>query len=285
MMHRGAPISLLLVDDEIEFLAAMARTLDRRGIEVYTASGGAEALGRLRQQPVDVLVLDVKMPGMDGESLYDLVRREHPGLPVIMLTAHGTMHQAFRMSRDGVVAYLCKPCDVDDLVARVRAAARAARGPAATEPAHRAEQGEPEPVRALLVDDEPGFLTTLSRVLERRGIGSALAASGEEALEALARRDLDVVVLDVKMPGLDGMETLKRIARDYPDRAVILLTGHPTLRAAVEGIRHGALHYVVKPPDVEELAALIHEAARRRREERERRRRADLGELLSRQPD
>jgi len=284
MIRRGAPISVLLVDDEIEFLAAMARTLDRRGIDVYTASCGEEALGRLRQQPVDVLVLDVRMPGLDGEALYDLVRREQPGLPVIMLTAHGTLHQAFRMSREGVVAYLCKPCDVDDLVARVQEAARAAGGPGPAEAGRPAEENDGGPVHALLVDDEPGFLTALSRVLERRGIGSSLAASGEEALEALARRDFDVVVLDVKMPGLDGMQTLERIRRDHPDRRVILLTGHPTLRAAVDAIRLGALHYVVKPPDVDELAALIHEAACLRRRDSERRRR-EVGEALSRQSD
>jgi len=285
VIRRGAPVSLLLVDDEIEFLAAMARTLDRRGIDVYTACCAEEALGRLRQHPVDVLVLDVKMPGIDGEELHHLVRREHPGLPVIMLTAHGTLHQAFHMSREGVVAYLCKPCDVDDLVARAREAARARRGPEPAEDALQSDEGGGEPVRALLVDDEPAFLTALSRVLERRGIGSALAASGEEALDALGRRDFDVVVLDVRMPGPDGLETLARIRREYPDRRVILLTGYPTLRGAVEGIRQGAFDYVVKPPDLDELAALIHEGARWRRKEAGARRARGLERRLSPQPD
>lgn len=284
MIRRGAPIRLLLVDDEIGFLAAAARVLDRRGFEVYTALCGEEALGLLRQQPVDVLVLDVKMPGIDGETLGDMVRQEHPGLPVIMLTAHGTLHQAFRMARDGAVAYLCKPCDFDDLAARVEKAARAGRGPEPAQDMRQAEESRGNPVRALLVDDDPAFLTALSRVLERRGISPYLAASGEDALDALGRKDVEVVVLDVKMPGIDGLETLQRIKRDYPDRKVILLSGHPTPLAVVRGIWDGAHDYMIKPPDVEELAELIHEAARRRCREVEEHRRSEAERAAPEQP-
>jgi len=272
MTRGGAPISLILVDDEIEFLAATARMLDRRGIDVYTACCGEEALGLLRRQPVDVLVSDVAMPGLDGEALYDLVRREHPWLPVIMLTAFGNLHQAFRMTQDGVAAYLCKPCDADDLVARVREAARLARRAANAGVGSGAAEDGDEPVRALLVDDEPAFLTALSRALGRRGVGTCLAPGARDALEALARREFDVVVLNERMPDLDGLEMLERIKRDHPDYRVILLSGNPALRTAVRGLWLGAIDYVVKPPDADELAERIREAARKRHRERRERR-------------
>ncbi len=117
-------ISLLLVDDERDFLEAMSRALSGRGFEVQTAENSRQAVARLRADRPDVVVLDVKMPGIDGVQLFRRINLVYPDLPVILLTGHGTVQQAFETSKEGVFEYLTKPCDVDDLMDAARRAAR-----------------------------------------------------------------------------------------------------------------------------------------------------------------
>ncbi len=113
----------------------------------------------------------------------------------------------------------------------------------------------------MLVDDELAFVDTMTRRLSKRGLEILQAYSGSEALESLAKNPkVDVVVLDVKMPGMDGIETLREIKKAYPLVEVIMLTGHATVETAIEGMRLGAFDYLMKPCDIEELVAKVQEA-------------------------
>jgi len=121
----------------------------------------------------------------------------------------------------------------------------------------------------LLVDDEQGFVETLARRLANRGYQTTYVLSGEEALRFLdENQSIDVVLLDVKMPGMDGMETLRRIKAMQPLVETIMLTAHATVATAVEALRIGARDYLMKPCDFVELTAKV-EAAARRKWERE----------------
>jgi len=121
-------------------------------------------------------------------------------------------------------------------------------------------------VRILLVDDEEAFVTAMARRLARRHVSAATAYSGDEALKKLEEDpEIDVVVLDVKMPGMDGIETLREIKRLFPTVEVILLTGHATFDSAMEGMKLGAFDYLMKPCDIEEVLAKANEAAARTR--------------------
>ncbi|SKA96449.1 Response regulator receiver domain-containing protein [Paucidesulfovibrio gracilis DSM 16080] len=121
-----------------------------------------------------------------------------------------------------------------------------------------------DPIRLLLVDDEAEFLRTLSKRLHRRGLTAELAHSGESALENLRQHPADVVVLDVKMPGMSGIETLRTLKREHPLTEVILLTGHADLDAAVQGMELGAFDYLMKPMDIDELLFKIQDAYTRK---------------------
>jgi DNA-binding NtrC family response regulator len=115
--------------------------------------------------------------------------------------------------------------------------------------------------RVLVVDDEAPFVNALSRRLDKRGFTVMTASDGLEALERLQRdRDVDVVLLDIKMPGMNGIETLKAIKKDYPYVEVILLTGHASTESGLEGMRWGALDYLMKPCDLAILEKRIDEA-------------------------
>jgi DNA-binding NtrC family response regulator len=115
--------------------------------------------------------------------------------------------------------------------------------------------------KVLLVDDEIPFVNTLSRRLSKRELNIVIAFSGQEALAQLEKNfDIQIVVLDIKMPGMDGLETLAEIKRRYPLVEVIILTGHGTVESAIEGMRLGAFDYLMKPCDVDQLISKVEEA-------------------------
>jgi len=119
----------------------------------------------------------------------------------------------------------------------------------------------PGPIRVLLVDDEDVFRDTLAKVLRKRGINVAGAASGDECLTLLRARDFDVVVLDLKMPGIDGLETLHRIEAIRPAAKVVMLTGHGTVHAGLEAMKARAFDFLLKPVPADRLVEVIETAA------------------------
>ena len=119
---------------------------------------------------------------------------------------------------------------------------------------------EQPPIRVLLVDDEEYYRAAVCRVLGRRGFCVTEAASGEEALTALAAGAPDAVVLDLNLPGIDGLETLRRIAEALPSVPVIMLTGRGTMTAARDAIRHRVRDFLLKPVSVERLVEALEAA-------------------------
>jgi DNA-binding NtrC family response regulator len=118
--------------------------------------------------------------------------------------------------------------------------------------------------RVLVVDDELDFLETIVKRLQARKIKASGADSGPKALDLLKEQDFDVVILDVKMPGMDGIETLVEIKKRNPLLPVIMLTGHATVPLGLEGMKQGAFAYVMKPVPLDELLAKIHQAHERK---------------------
>ena len=117
------------------------------------------------------------------------------------------------------------------------------------------------PASILLVDDEKGFVDTMAKRLSKRGLTVQTANAGQEGLEVLAGPgNVDVVILDVKMPGMDGIETLKAIRAAHPLVEVIMLTGHATVENAIEGMKLGAYDYMMKPCEMDELLTKVDEA-------------------------
>ena len=105
----------------------------------------------------------------------------------------------------------------------------------------------------MLVDDEVSFVEILAKRLGKRNIETLTAFSGEESLETLkTHQNIDVVVLDVKMPGMDGLETLNKIKEEFPLIEVIMLTGHATIESGIKGMKLGAYDFLMKPCDMEE---------------------------------
>lgn len=122
-----------------------------------------------------------------------------------------------------------------------------------------------EILKLMLVDDEERYLITTKKLLSKKGYEVLTAQSGKEALEKLQQHTVHVVILDVKMPEMDGNETLKQIKTMFPMVEVIMLTGHATVDSAIDGLKSGASDYLMKPADIDEIIEKAEEAFEKRK--------------------
>jgi len=298
-------INVLLVDDEEDYVSTLAERLDIRDIGSSVALSGEEALELLdRGEEPDVMVLDLRMPGIDGMQVLERVKREHPQIQVIILTGHGSEKEEREARRLGAFEYLSKPADTNRLIETVRgawrkrleaavafirdskgkfetsmAAAAMAEG-GADDAAKDMMKEVPRPraevevdtdeealgaLKVLLVDDEEDFVRTVAERMEVRDLGSEVALDGPEALRRLEEEEPDVMVLDLRMPGMGGLEVLERVKKDFPRLEVVILTGHGSDEEEREAERLGAFAYLRKPVDFNVLMEVVGRAGRARR--------------------
>jgi two-component system, OmpR family, response regulator len=122
----------------------------------------------------------------------------------------------------------------------------------------------------LIVDDEADYVETLVKRLKDRGLDVEGVTSGKDALLAVERRDFDIAILDVKMPGMDGIETLRHLKKRKPATEVIMLTGHGSVESGIQGLQLGAYNYVMKPVPLDELLKQMQQAYERKLIEQDR---------------
>jgi len=133
--------------------------------------------------------------------------------------------------------------------------------------------------RVLIVDDEEEFVETIVKRLNDRGLLAEGVMSGRQALDLMQTKDFDVVILDVKMPGMDGIETLREMKKRKPLTEVIMLTGHGSVESGIQGLQLGAYNYVMKPVPLDELLSQMNQAYERKLIEEERKLRVEAEEV------
>lgn len=133
----------------------------------------------------------------------------------------------------------------------------------------------------LIIDDEERFLQTTQKLLEKQGYTVYTATDGLRGLTRLKGNRIDVVILDVKMPGMDGVEVLQKIKADFPLVEVVMLTGHSTLETAIGGLKLGAFDYLTKPCDIPVLIQKIDAAGDKKKTAEEKIRKAKLDRIIS----
>ncbi|HVR20069.1 MAG TPA: response regulator [Polyangiaceae bacterium] len=196
---------VLLVDDEESLRVTLAGNLELEGHDVLEASNGHEALEVLRNAEVDLVLSDIRMPGLGGVELLQHVRRSHPHLPVLLMTAYTADDQMDTALMAGVFAVLRKPFDPESAI---RLMARAARSPV-----------------VLVVDDDRSVSTSLAEALSMAGLRAEAVFSGAEALASVASGRVDVCVTDVIMPEMDGPTLVDQLRAKWPKLAVIVFSG------------------------------------------------------------
>ncbi|MGB5893406.1 MAG: response regulator [Ignavibacteriaceae bacterium] len=135
-------------------------------------------------------------------------------------------------------------------------------------------------INVLLVDDEKDFVEALAERLQLRDFNVTIAFSGDEAIKLVEENGFDVIVLDVQMPGKNGVETLKEIKNIEQLSQVIMLTGHATVKTAIQGMKNGAFDYLMKPTDTDELIEMINKANQLVAEQRDKIRQAEINNIL-----
>jgi DNA-binding NtrC family response regulator len=271
---------VLIVDDDPALLAALPEALRLRmaGVTVDNADSGAAALDRIAARDYDAIVIDVKMPGMDGLALLAEIRARRPDTPVLMITGHGEHALAIQALRGGAYDFIQKPIDRDHFVAALSRAMRAHalnrrvkdRQVALERCTGELEQivekfvpGSEQP-RVLIVDDDPALLQALPQALQLRMAEATVetADSAAVALERIAARDYDAIVTDIKMPGMDGLALLAEIRRRQPDTPILIITGHGEYDLSVRALRGGAYDFIQKPIDRDHFVATLYRAIR-----------------------
>jgi len=295
-------IKLLLVDDEADYVRTMAERMEMRDVGSRVALSGEQALQMVQEDAPDVMILDLRMPGIDGMAVLERVKQTHPHVQIIILTGHGSDVEEREARRLGAFEYLQKPADTVRLLATVRSAWRKSvqflkeskdqfdrsmtaaafaeeglpddaashlaggrrAGQAPAEPAPAEPETAGPALKVLYVDDEEDFVRTMAERMEMRSLGGDVALSGEEALRMLEGDVPDVMVLDLRMPGLDGLEVLRRVKVAYPQVAVIVMTGRGTEQDEARAMELGAFAYLTKPVDINRLMETIRAAGRAR---------------------
>jgi len=281
-----APARILVVDDEPYNLELIEAMLSASGYEVYLAGGGEEGLALAHEKRPDLIILDLMMPGISGFEVCARVKMDPQtgGTPVLFVTALNQIADKERAMAAGGDDFLSKPYQQAELLARVEAllkvrhlnrdldralaylheleVARHIQQPRETV---RPTGVEPGAGTILVVDDELLARQLFADVLRDAGYITHEAENGERALAIARQEPIDVVLLDIMMPGMSGLEVLAKLGELAPDSPVIIVTANPTSENAIAALRLGAFDFIVKGFKNEVMLSTVTRALERRR--------------------
>jgi two-component system response regulator HydG len=231
--------SILVVDDEVDTCRNLSDILTDLGYDVDTAYNGFAALELVRKKRYDIALLDLKMPGMDGLTLYRELRKICAETVALVVTAYATKAMAEEALAAGAWQVLPKPVDLPRLMALVDEAL-----------------GQP---LVLIVDDDPDLCTNLWDLLRERDYRVAIAHDEEDAGRVLAEHDFRIVLIDMKLPRGDGRSVFQRVRKTNPQARTVVITGHraemdPSIQQVMA---EGADAVCYKPFDVPDLLTTL----------------------------
>jgi CheY-like chemotaxis protein len=234
-----ASASILVVDDEADTCRNLSDILTDLGYQVDTALDGFAALELVRKKPYDIALLDLKMPGMDGLTLYREIRKICSSTVAIVVTAYASKAAAEEALAAGAWQVLAKPMDLARLLPLV-------------------EQALGQPL-VLLVDDDPDLCANLWDLLRERDYRVAVAHDAEDAARHLQEHDFTTVLIDMKLPRGDGAQVFQQVRRINPQPRTIVITGHRVeLDPLVQRVlAEGADAVCYKPFDVPHLLSIL----------------------------
>jgi CheY-like chemotaxis protein len=233
------PASILVVDDEADTCRNLSDILTDLGYQVDTALNGYEALELARKKAYDIALLDLKMPGMDGLTLYRELRKLRSSTVAIVVSAYASKATAEEALAAGAWQVLAKPVDLSRLLALVDEAL-----------------GQP---LVLMVDDDPDLCANLWDLLRDRGYRVAVAYDEDEAAPLLDEQSFSIVLIDMKLPRGDGSQVFQRVREKNPEARTVVITGH---RAEMDPlvqrvVAEGADAVCYKPFDMPRLLSTL----------------------------
>ncbi len=237
--------TILVVDDNLDLLNTFAMILKRRGFSVQTAGDGLSAIDKFKEQDFDVTLMDIVMPEMNGVDVSRKLKEIKPEAPIILMTAYSD-DELIQTARDeGVHQIIHKPIRIDQLIQIIN------------------EVADGQPI--LVVDDDADICETLTQILKKQGYDVLTAGSGEEAVSLSQNKSCQMAFIDVKLPNIDGLETLLRLKEINPDLTVIMMTGfrNEVKEALDKAQEASAITCLYKPFDPAEAAELVKRIAKK----------------------
>lgn len=231
--------TVLVVDDNQDLLNTFAMILKRRGFSVQTAGDGFTAIDKCKEQDFDVTLMDIVMPEMNGVDAFKKIKEINPEASIILMTAYSD-EELLQTARDkGAHTIIHKPIRIDQLIQLIN------------------ETAEGQPI--LIVDDDADICDTLTKILKMQGYDVLTAASGEEAVMLTQAKSCQMAFIDVKLPSIDGLETLLRLKEINPELLVIMMTGfrNEVKDALDKAQAASAVTCLYKPFDPAEAAELV----------------------------
>lgn len=250
--HNRPAKKVLVVDDQAEFRETVVEWLRTHGFDVLEATNGLEALLQVKRGRPTAVVLDLAMPRLGGLDTLKWIRSFDAGITVIVVTGNPDRETHARALELGAAAVLLKPIDFDQLLGRLSSIPTDA----------------PPRASILVVDDDSETRALLGEFLTAQGYQVHAVGDAAAALRAVATTPFDVVLLDISMPGLSGVESIPAIRAIAPDVKVIMVSGADRVELAKLSLARGAFDYVSKPVDFEYLAHAIDIAVAMKRVEK-----------------
>jgi len=232
-------IGILIVDDERRMTETLTDLLEELGYHVEVAFDGFEAIEKARSQFFDVILMDIRMPGINGVETFREIKKFRPEAAVMMMTAYSVEELVAEALKEGAYDVMYKPLDIGKVLEFIECV----RGSALI----------------LVVDDDLPTCKTLIAVLEEKGYRVAWASSGKEAIEKVRERGYDIVFIDIKMPVMNGLETYISLKKLRPGIKAIMMTGYrqEVQDIVEEAIENNAYTCIYKPFSVDKFLKII----------------------------
>lgn len=239
-MNVSTQTQILVVDDQIGMLETFTDILEDMGFAVQTAEDGFSAIEKVRENQFDLVFMDIQMPGINGVQTFRELKKINPHMSVVMMTAYALEDLIEEAVSEGAYAVVYKPFDIEKIIGII-------------------ENATGTPI-ILVVDDSFEQRLTLKDSLEATGHRVVTASSGHEAIDLIKNNSVDVVMLDVQMPGMDGIQTFEEVHRIKPDVPVIMMTGYSIEDALRDALNRGAYACLQKPLEMENIVSVLKEA-------------------------
>jgi len=233
-------LRILVVDDNPEFCQNLADILETEGCEVATAYDGFKALESVKQNGFDLVFIDIKMPVMNGVETFKKMKEIAPGTPVIMMSAYAVEELIKEALQEQAFGFLKKPVDFEKLYKLI-------------------EQATATGGLILVVDDDQGFCANINNILTDKGYRVSMAHDGDMAIEKVWENNFDIILLDMKLPPLNGLETYLAIREVRSNVAVIVITGYLQEMGDLiqKALQESAYVCMEKPVNMDKLISLL----------------------------
>lgn len=236
--------NILVVDDMKGTRLTLSGILEDEGHTVVTAESGYEAIEATRNSNFNTVFMDIKMPGMNGVQALREIKKTSPGTAVIMMTGFSVDDLIKEALIEGAYEIISKPLDIEQIT--------------------RIIEDVLQKLLILVVDDQQSDRETLKAILEERDYRVSTAADGYETIEMIKNRKYNLIFMDIKLPGINGVETFQQVKQIAPGTTVIMMTGFSQNDLVKKAIDSGAQSCIYKPFDMEKVLALVEDNVRRR---------------------